>query len=182
MAARAPIATKMLWGRFEHSLDDKGRVIVPLKFREPLGEAFMLTIGVNDGNHIRVYPMDTWNRLEEQIESSDVFDEFDEHLGWLQRVFGNSEVASYDQQNRLTIPRFLREHAGLRESDPAVIVGSGSRLEIWSRNDYDRLFTESASKSVIMAAQNQKSRTQDAIHSGPESALDAVPTQGDSTL
>ena len=58
-------------------------------------------------------------------------------LIFLQRMFGNCEFVSYDQQNRLSIPRHLREWANLRESEAAIIVGNGTRLEIWSRAGWD---------------------------------------------
>ena len=65
-----------MWGRFEHSLDDKGRVIVPQKFREKLGEEFVLTIGPS--RHIRAYPMPIWDAMEEQLASADLDDELNE--------------------------------------------------------------------------------------------------------
>lgn len=124
-----------MWGRFEHSLDDKGRVIVPLKFREKLGEEFVLTIGPS--NHIRAYPMPTWDALEEQIASADLDGELNEEANFLQRMYGNCEFVSPDQQNRLSIPRHLRDWADLRESETAIIVGSGTRLEFWSRANWE---------------------------------------------
>jgi MraZ protein len=141
MAISSP--TLRMWGRFEHSLDDKGRVIVPQKFRDRLGEEFVLTIG--PGNHIRVYPMPVWEALEEQLASADLMDETDEDAVFLQRMFGSCEFVSPDQQNRLSIPRHLREWAKLREGETAIILGSGTRLELWSRpnwEEYSRLFTE----------------------------------------
>src|SRR3978361_262471 len=71
-SARMSISSPSLrmWGRYEHSLDDKGRVIVPQKFREKLGEEFVLTVG--PGRHIRVYPMPIWEVMEEQLVSENV--------------------------------------------------------------------------------------------------------------
>lgn len=132
-----------MWGRFEHSLDDKGRVIVPQKFRDRLGEEFVLTIG--PGNHIRVYPMPVWEAMEEQLASADLMDETNEDTVFLQRMFGSCEFASPDQQNRLSLPRHLREWANLREGETAIILGSGTRLELWSRpnwEEYSKQFTE----------------------------------------
>lgn len=124
-----------MWGRFEHSLDDKGRVIVPQKFREKLGDEFVLTTGPD--NHIRAYPMPVWESMEEQLVSTDVHDELNPDLALLQRMFGNCEFVSYDQQFRMSIPRHLRAWADLQESEPAIIVGNGTRLEIWSRTNWD---------------------------------------------
>lgn len=132
-----------MWGRYEHSLDDKGRVIIPLKFREKLGEEFVLTSGT--GPYIRVYPLAVWDKMEEQLVSMDLTDELDTNTQLLQRMFGNCEFASADQQNRLSIPRHMRMWAGLVESETCIIVGSGTRLEIWSRGNWDQYskqFTE----------------------------------------
>jgi MraZ protein len=124
-----------MWGRYEHSLDEKGRVIVPLKFREKLGKEFVLTIG--PGHHIRVYPMPIWDVMEEQLVSASVHDEMDPSLIFLQRMYGSCEFAEPDQNNRVSIPRHLRDWANLRESEIAIIVGNGTRLEIWSRTGWD---------------------------------------------
>jgi MraZ protein len=132
-----------MWGHFEHSLDDKGRVIVPLKFRETLGEEFVLTMG--PGNHIRAFPMEVWTSIEEQLVSADMLDELNEDVLFLQRLYGNCEFVSPDQQNRLSIPRYLRGWAGLQEGDPAIILGVGTRLEIWSRTNWEsvnKVFTQ----------------------------------------
>ena len=128
-----------MWGRFEHSLDDKFRVIVPQKFRDKLGEEFILTIG--PGRHVRVYPKVVWENMEEVLTSGDARDELNKDLGFLQRMFGSCEFTGSDPQNRLTIPKHLREWAGLDEGNPAIIVGSGDRLELWSRDNW-RVYSE----------------------------------------
>ena len=150
-AVKGPITNRMptnspnyrMWGHFEHSLDDKGRVIVPQKFRDKLGEEFVLTIG--PGKHVRLYPMPVWDEMETILTGTDPRDELNKELSFLQRMFGNCEFASSDQQNRLSIPRYLRDWAGLEEGSPAIIVGSGNRLEFWSRDNwkaYSDGFTE----------------------------------------
>src|SRR5579883_994597 len=139
-----------MWGRFEHSLDDKGRVIVPQKFRDRLGEEFVLTIG--PGRHIRVYPMPIWEAMEEQLVSLSVHDELDPNLVFLQRMFGNCEFVKPDRENRLSIPRHLRDWANLRESETAIIVGNGTRLEIWSRNGWDTYSNDFTEERAAQAA------------------------------
>ena len=150
-----------MWGRFEHSLDDKGRVIVPQKFRDKLGDEFVLTIGPS--RHIRAYPMSVWDALEEQFASANLDDELNEDSIFLQRMFGNCEFVSPDQQNRLSIPRHLREWAQLRESEGAVILGSGTRLELWSRANWDTYSTEFTSENAALAASRRKIGAQSAV-------------------
>lgn len=150
-----------MWGRFEHSLDDKGRVIVPQKFRDKLGDEFVLTIGPS--RHIRAYPMQIWDALEEQFASADLDDELNEDSIFLQRMFGNCEFVSPDQQNRLSIPRHLREWANLRESEAAIILGSGTRLELWSRANWDTYSTEFTSENAASAASRRKFGTRSSV-------------------
>jgi len=149
---------------------------VPQRFREKLGSEFVLTVGFGQGKHIRVYPMSVWSQFEEQLVSADVHDEYNTDLVCLQRTFGNAEFASYDQQNRLSIPRFLREFAGLQESGSAVIVGTGPRLEIWSREVYDRLFANLTEQGVLAAAESDRQRANSQIQAD-EPRADMAPTQ-----
>ena len=139
-----------MWGRFEHSLDDKFRVIVPQKFREKLGEEFVLTIG--PGRHVRVYPMSVWENMEAVLVSGDPRDELNKELAFLQRMFGSCEFTGSDPQNRLTIPRHLREWAGLEDGSPAIFIGSGDRLELWSKDNwkvYSDQFTEDNANAAM---------------------------------
>ncbi len=147
--------SSQMWGRFEHTLDDKGRVIVPLKFRETLGDEFVLTIG--PGNHIRAYPMPTWSSMEDELASANVHDELNEDTIFLQRMFGNCEFVNPDQQNRLSIPRHLRDWAKLHEGEPTIIIGSGTRLEFWSRTEWDNLSKLFTSENAARASMSLKS-------------------------
>ena len=163
-----------MWGRFEHSLDDKGRVIVPQKFREKLGDEFVLTIGPS--RHIRAYPMPIWDTLEEQLASSNLDDELNEDSIFLQRMFGNCEFVSADQQNRLSIPRHLRDWANLRESEAAIILGSGTRLELWSRANWETYSTEFTAANAAQAVSRRGLSTRTGVP-GDESAHE--PIRGD---
>src|SRR5690349_1496025 len=102
-------------GRSEHSLDEKGRVVLSAKFREALGTEFMLI--TSPGPCLRAYPMAVFDRLEDDLRSANVFDEADENKQKMQRMFYDGEVCGLDQQNRLTIPRGLRKWAEIGEVD-----------------------------------------------------------------
>lgn len=166
MAVQSP-ASRM-WGRFEHTLDDKGRVIVPQKFRESLGDEFVLTTGPD--NHIRVYPMPVWEALQEQLMSQDIHDEQDEALNFLRRLYGNCEFVSSDPQNRLSIPRYMREWADLRESETAIIIGSGTRLEVWSRTRWNAMSATFTSTNAAQASANRK-----IVEGRPNATADSTP-------
>ncbi len=157
MALNAP--TKRMWGRYEHSLDDKGRMVVPQRFREILGEEFVLTTG--PGLHVRAYPLAVWEELEASLVSSNPLDELNPDLVVLQRMFGSCEFVRPDKESRLSISRHLREWAKLREGEICIIVGSGSRLELWSRQNWETCSTEFTAERTAAAANVLKGLSED---------------------
>lgn len=119
-------------GEFDQSVDDKGRVIIPARFRSSLGERFYMTKGL-DGC-IFIYTESAYKDLSETLGRQR---QLDEHSRRLQRFFTSTEAA-VDGQGRVTIPSKLREYAKIGTEDNVVIVGTGSRIEIWS----DALWSE----------------------------------------
>lgn len=120
-------------GEFDHSVDDKWRVIIPNKFRSSLGERFFMTKGV--GGCIFVYTEAGYKELSETLNKQR---QLDEHTMRLQRFFTATET-SVDGQGRVAIPSKLREWAKIGEQGgDVVIVGTGSRIEMWSKLSWDR--------------------------------------------
>src|SRR3954467_386639 len=124
-------------GRSEHSLDDKGRVIIPQNFRETLGDEFMLVTG--PGPCLRIYPMPVFEQMEDQLKSTSVLDEANADKQMLQRLFYDGDVGSLDQQFRLTLPKALRNWAefGRQENETVIIIGMGEKLELWSHGAWE---------------------------------------------
>ena len=124
-------------GRSEHSLDDKGRVIIPQKFRATLGDEFMLVTG--PGPCLRIYPMPLFEQWEDELKSSTVLDEANADKQMLQRLFYDGDVGSLDQQYRLTLPKALRNWAefGRMENETVIIIGMGDKLELWSHGAWE---------------------------------------------
>lgn len=114
-------------GEYDHSVDDKGRVIIPTKFRSSLGERFYMTKGM-DGC-IFVYTAAAYNDLSETLEKQR---QLDSHTMRLQRFFTSNELTA-DPQGRVAIPIKLRKYAKIEELSEVVIIGTGSRIEIWSQ-------------------------------------------------
>ena len=129
-------------GEFDHSVDDKGRVIIPNRFRSSLGERFFMTKGV--GGCIFVYTEAAYKDLSETLNRQR---QLDEHTMRLQRFFTATET-SVDGQGRVAIPSKLREWAKIGEQGDVVIVGTGSRIEIWSRASWDR-YNDDLTDSMI---------------------------------
>lgn len=133
-------------GEFDHSVDDKGRVIIPTKFRSSLGERFYMTKGL--GGCIFVYTEAAYKDLSEVLSQQR---QLDEHTMRLQRFFTSTEL-SVDGQGRVAIPAKLREYAKIGDQSDVVIVGTGSRIEIWSSRSWthynDALTAEMISESA----------------------------------
>ena len=119
----------MFMGTYEHGLDAKGRVIVPAKLRESLGESFVVTLGL-DGC-LFAYPMEEWEGFIDKLKGLPGNKEGRK----LQRHFmANAALCEVDKQGRTLIPAKLREAAGLTKD--IVFVGVLSKIEIWSKEIY----------------------------------------------
>ena len=127
----------MFMGEYSHSIDAKGRLIIPSKFREQLGEEFVLTKGL-DGC-LFIFPNDEWVIFEEKLKALPLTNKS-------ARTFSRFFVAGaasceLDKQGRILVPATLREFAGLEKD--VVLTGNINRIEIWSKekwnenNNYD---------------------------------------------
>ena len=128
----------MFMGTYGHSIDAKGRVIVPAKFREVLGDSFVVTLGL-DGC-LFVYPEEEWEDFVKQLKELPGSNEARK----LQRYFmAGAAPCDVDKQGRVLIPSSLREKVGLDKD--VVFVGVMSKIEIWSKerwednNDFDNV-------------------------------------------
>jgi MraZ protein len=133
-------------GEFDHSVDDKGRVIIPTRFRTSLGERFYMTKGL--GGCIFVYTETAYQQLSDTLQKQRVLDD---HALRLQRFFTSTE-ASVDAQGRVAIPAKLREWAKIEEQGDVVIVGTGSRIEIWGHAAWDRYNSELTDAMITESA------------------------------
>jgi MraZ protein len=133
-------------GEYEHSVDDKGRVIVPNKFRSSLGERFYMTKGKS--GCIWIHTESDYKALSETLSKQR---QLDEHTIRLQRFFTSSE-SSVDGQGRVAIPAKLRDWARIGEQGDVVFVGTGSRIEIWSRDAWDRYNDELSDDMISESA------------------------------
>ena len=124
-------AKVMLMGEYNHTIDAKGRLIVPAKFREILGDEFVVTKGLD--NCLFVYPNDEWPKFEEKLQTLPLTNK---NARQFTRFFlaGAASVA-VDNQGRILLPSVLREFAGLEKD--VVLVGVASRIEIWSRDRWN---------------------------------------------
>jgi MraZ protein len=127
----------MFMGEFNHSIDIKGRLIIPSKFREELGSAFVVTRGLDQC--LFVYPMNEWHRIEEKLKSLP-FTKKDARA-FTRFFFSGASECALDKQGRVSISNGLREYAKLMKD--CVVIGVSTRLEIWDQETWSRYFTQS---------------------------------------
>ena len=123
----------MFMGEYNHTIDAKGRLIVPSKFRESLGDEFVVTKGM-DGC-LFVYDNNEWAKFEEKLRSLPMIDK--EARQFTRYFLAGAASVEVDKQGRILIPAVLRDFAEITKD--AVLVGVGSRIEIWSKKCYSRL-------------------------------------------
>lgn len=127
----------MFMGEYNHTIDAKGRLIIPAKFREQLGEEFVVTKGL-DGC-LFVYPFEEWKTLEEKLKSLPLINK--EARKFSRFFLAGAATCELDKQGRALIPGVLREFAQLDKE--VVLAGVLGRVEIWDKekwhenNDYD---------------------------------------------
>lgn len=118
----------MFMGEYNHTVDAKGRLIVPSKFREQLGEEFVVTKGL-DGC-LFVYENSEWKALEEKLHALPLTNA---NARKFSRFFlAGATACEVDKQGRILLPAVLRDFAKIDKD--AVLVGVGSRIEIWSKD------------------------------------------------
>jgi MraZ protein len=127
LAADRPLFT----GSVEHSLDDKGRLVVPARFRERLGTGFFVTIGEPD-ECLLLYPAAIWNEFCARLEAAPVKDA--RYRQFVRDLFAHTEELSCDNQGRLVLPPVLRTWAKIEKD--VTSIGALTRVEVWAKERY----------------------------------------------
>ncbi len=123
----------MFMGEYNHTIDTKGRLIVPSKFREALGDEFVVTKGL-DGC-LFVYDNQEWSAFEEKLKALPLMNK--ESRKFVRFFLAGAANVEVDKQGRILIPSVLREFAQLDKD--VVLVGVGSRIEIWSKTKWEEV-------------------------------------------
>lgn len=118
----------MFMGEYNHAIDTKGRLIIPSKFRDELGEEFVVTRGL-DGC-LFVFPNDAWQEFENKLRTLPLTNKGARQFS---RFFvAGAALCELDKQGRILLPATLREFAGLDKD--VVLTGMMDRIEIWSKD------------------------------------------------
>jgi MraZ protein len=137
----------MFMGEYHHTIDEKGRIIIPSKFREDLGEKFIITRGIE--NCLFVYSLSSWEKITNKLESLP-FTKKDARQ-FVRFFLSGATTAEFDKQGRVNITSPLISYANLQKD--CVVIGTGDRLEIWSQEDWNAFF-DSASSNMSDIAEN----------------------------
>ena len=120
----------MFLGEYEHSVDVKGRLAIPSKFRPQLETGLVITRGFE--RCLQVYPMDGWQMLSERVSALSLGQAEARQLRRL--LFASAFDTELDKQGRILVPAALREYAGIGES--AVVAGMNTYFEIWAQDTW----------------------------------------------
>ncbi|MDF2670288.1 MAG: cell division protein MraZ [Paenibacillus sp.] len=129
----------MFMGEYQHSVDEKGRMIIPAKFRDALGPQFVVTRGLD--NCLFVYPKEEWAILEQKLKSLSLMKS--DARAFTRFFFSGATECELDKQGRINIPNTLCEYANLDKD--CVVLGVSNRVEIWSKQVWASYFKQSES-------------------------------------
>ncbi len=121
----------MFMGRYNHTIDAKGRLSIPSKYREILGDEFVVSKGM-DGC-LFVYANEDWKAFEEKLASLPLINA--EARQFARFFLSGAMNVTVDKQGRILMPQDLREFAGLKKD--VVLAGMGGRVEIWSLEKWE---------------------------------------------
>lgn len=134
-------------GEYHHSIDEKKRIIIPLRFREELKDTFVITRGIE--NCLFIYSLEEWKKITDKLETLP-FTKKDARQ-FIRFFLSGATEAQFDKQGRIVITTPLLEYAKIEKD--CVIIGAGERLEIWSENAWNNFFNE-ASTNMSDIAEN----------------------------
>lgn len=118
-------------GQYEHTIDAKGRVIIPAKFREELGDRFVLTKGLD--NCLFVYSLEEWKNIEAKLKTLPLTKK--DARAFTRFFLAGAVECEIDKQGRILIPANLRSHAKIEKD--VIFIGVSTRVEIWSREVWE---------------------------------------------
>ena len=137
----------MLMGEYMHTIDAKGRVILPADFRSELGESFIITKGLD--SCLFIYTMTEWENLSTKLKQLPLAKA--EARAFVRFFFSGARQLECDKQGRFLVLATLRAHAKLQKD--VVLIGISSRIELWSREEWNR-YNEEINPSVSSIAEN----------------------------
>lgn len=134
----------MFMGEYHHSIDEKGRMIIPSKVRSDLGDKFIVTRGLD--NCIFIYSTTEWATI---IEKYKELPNIKEARNFMRFFLSGASECELDKQGRLKLPTPLINYANLKKD--CVIIGVNDRLEIWDKTNFEKFISENEDNFSDMA-------------------------------
>ncbi|MCB0215617.1 MAG: division/cell wall cluster transcriptional repressor MraZ [Caldilineae bacterium] len=119
----------MFFGESEHNLDDKGRVIIPIRHRPAFESGLFVTRGLE--SCLWIFTLATWREISERLADARMMSH---DARQLERLLYSGSETNLDKQGRLLLPASLRGYAGIQDGEVAVLVGVKNRIEVWNRD------------------------------------------------
>jgi len=121
----------LLIGEYQHAIDEKGRLTMPSKLREDLGDRFIIARGLE--NCLFVFPMPEWERLQKRLTQLSLTKS--DARAFTRFLFSGATEGEFDRQGRVLIPQNLREYSSIEKD--VVVIGVSTRVEIWSAQKWE---------------------------------------------
>jgi MraZ protein len=126
-------------GTYAHTMDAKGRLFIPAKLREELGDVFYLMVGTD--KCLTLYPQASWDQFCERLSALDSV-----QADMLNVILGNTVRCEPDSQGRIQIPQYLRDYAGLKKN--VVISGHVQTAKLWDEEEWNKRLVELTPQNV----------------------------------
>ena len=129
-----------MYGKFQHTIDAKGRLFIPARLREKLGDSFYVTISFE--NCLTIYSTERWMKAEEKLETMSQTAQME-----LRPLFSNASHVDLDGQGRIQLTQNLRDAADLKKN--VTIVGTGLYVQIWDAEAYKLVEAEESNRENL---------------------------------
>lgn len=141
---KKPLTASVFIGEYKHSIDEKGRLAIPIKFRADLSKGAVVTRGLDTS--LFLFPKEEWDKLAEKLASLPLGQSNSRAFARL--MLAGAMDVEVDKQGRVMLPEYLRTYAGLHKS--VVIAGLYNRLELWDESSWNayKLKMEEDAESV----------------------------------
>ena len=134
------VGDNMLMGEYHHNIDEKGRLVIPTKYREELGSSFIITRGIE--KCLYVYSKSEWEKLVNKLNTLP-FTKKDART-FIRSLFSGAAVCEFDKSGRINITSPLVSYAGLNKE--CIIIGVNDHLEIWNEEMFNNFLSDNEEK------------------------------------
>jgi len=121
----------MLIGEYQHTIDEKNRLSIPVKFRKEMGKSIVITPGLD--NCLFIFTMKEWEKISDKLSESSFLQA--DNRSFNRFMFGGAAEVEVDKIGRILVPEYLTERANLKNK--VVLIGVQNRVEIWNERSWN---------------------------------------------